>query len=89
MGEEGGVSEMLQAGGVVGHPVEDSGQEGHGVTVAVFALVEAGGSAEVGRGAVRRDRALLVAADGRRIVREGVDRPVADWVVLGQDDGLS
>lgn len=49
MGEEFGICEVEQAGGVIGHDICDARDEGELVAVAVVALMEGGQLADVSR----------------------------------------
>ena len=63
--EEGGVGQVLQARGIVGHDVGVSWEVGRFVAVAVEALVQAGVVAQIGGGAIRGDGAFRHPADCR------------------------
>ena len=64
------VRQRLQAGGVVGNEVLWSWEVGHGVKVAVEALVVTGDLAEVGRGPDGRDRALAGTGHSRGVLSQ-------------------
>ena len=68
MGEELGDTEVLEAGGIVGHEVGLAGDMGDLVIVTVVALVEARHAAEVGPRAVEGHRAFVTTRDGGRVV---------------------
>ena len=68
MGEELGDTEVLQAGGIVGHEVGRARDVGDLVIVTVVALVETGHAAEVGPRAVKGHRPFVPTRDGGRVV---------------------
>jgi hypothetical protein len=86
---EGGVRQRLKAGGVVGNDVLWSWEVGHGVEVAVEALVITGNLAEVGSRPDGGDCAFAGAGHSRGVVREVFDGGVADVVAVGHDVRLS
>lgn len=68
MGEELGDTEVLQAGGIVGHEVGLARDVGDLVIVTVVALVETRHAAEVSPRAVEGHRPLVPTRDGGRVV---------------------
>ena len=68
MGEELGDTEVLQAGGIVGHEVGLARDMGDLVIVVVVPLVEARHAAEVGSWAVEGHRPFVPTGDGGRVV---------------------
>ena len=89
MGEEGGVSELLKARGIVRHDVGVAREIVSFVAVAVESLVRAGVVAEMGSGPVGRDGALRGAGDGRGVVGAGGDGDIGDVLVMSQDQDLA
>jgi len=89
IGKKGGVSEMLQARGGVGHGVGESWDESDQVAVAVDALVLAGKPAEVGGSRVARHRPLPEARDSGSVVAGIREGRVADVMGMGHDVGLA
>ena len=87
--EEGRVSEVLQARGVISHDVRRPGNEEAGVTVAVSALMHAGEVAQVGGGPAGGDRAFVHAGDGRRVIRAVDEGGITDIVMMSHDVTLA
>ena len=67
-GEKGIVSEVLKAGGVVGHAIHVSWEVVRVVAVSVSSLVEAGDVAEEGGRSIRADGSFRLTGDGRGVV---------------------
>ena len=78
MGKERGVSEMLEARGVVGHGIPATLEVLGGGAILVLPLVAASEAAKVGRGAVGGDRSSAQASHGRGVVREVMEGRVLD-----------
>ena len=89
MGEKFGVSEVLEARGVVCDDVQRSRQVVGVVAIAVLTLVRALEVAEMGSGSFVGDRSLRHAGDGRDVVTPGGDGGVAGVDVVGQHHGLA
>ena len=68
MEEEGGVSEMLEAGGIISHGIGRSWDVGGHMAIAVLALVGTGVGAEMGCRAFRGDCTLPDAGDSGSVV---------------------
>ena len=83
------VSEVLQARGIVGHPVGIPWDEVCYVTVSVLALVRACVVAQSSSGTVAGDGASADSGDRRRVVGEVGEGSIADRVTAGHQGDLS
>lgn len=86
---EGRVSELLQAGRVVGRSILRSRDVGGGVKVAVEPLVVARQLAQVGSRAGRRNSPFSYPRDGGSVVAEIFNAGVANVVAVSHDVNLS
>lgn len=89
MGEEFGVSEVLEARGVVRNDIQRSRKVVGVVAIAVLTLVRALEVAEMGSGSFVGDRSLRHAGDGRDVVTPGGDGGVVGVEVMGLHHGLA
>jgi len=86
--EQGGVSQVLQAGGIVSSTIEGSRQVRGNVAVAMEPLVIRGELAQVGGGPWARDGAFAEARQAGDIVAEIFDGGVAQVAGGAHDIGL-
>ena len=86
VGEERGVGEVLQAGGIVSHDIVSSWEEGCDVAVAMLSLMGTGVVAEMGGRADAGDSAAGHSGHGWCVVR-GVGESGIAHIVCGGHQG--
>jgi hypothetical protein len=88
VGKEFGVSEMLQAGGVISHSISISWVEKGEVAVAVLALVSAAVVAQLGGNSIRGHRSFVHSRDGGGVVAASANGAVGSVGLLGDEADL-